>query len=226
VPAGRSERFTAYRHHAVFTNSPLSMHDAEGGHRDHAIIEQVIADLKGGSLAHMPFGVFSANTAWTRLAAIAFNLTCAASVLASAFHAKATTATIRAQLITVSAGIARSARRLRMHLPQHALGERLEPAVHHRLRPTGHSHPLTTQPQAPRRTTRSGKTGQTGSSLMPPPADKIIRRQDPAENGSTADRSSADADLVTVSPDTRPQAAEFRPRGMTGFGTLKGWLAW
>ena len=48
---------------------------------------------------------------------MAFNLTRAAGVLASAFHAKATTGTIRAQLINVPARIARSARRLTLHLP-------------------------------------------------------------------------------------------------------------
>lgn len=48
----------------------------------------------------------------------AFNLTRAAGALASAFHAKATTATIRDQLISVPARIARSARRLVLHLPR------------------------------------------------------------------------------------------------------------
>ena len=38
--------------------------------------------------------------------------------LASRFHARATTAAIRAQLIAVPARIARSARRLRLHLPE------------------------------------------------------------------------------------------------------------
>jgi hypothetical protein len=119
VPPGQHELFAAYRHHAVFTDSPLAMLAAEASHRDHAIVEQVIADLKNGPLAHMPSGSFSANSAWTVLAAIAFNLTRAAGVLASTFHAKATTATIRAQLITVPARIARSARKTRLHLPQH-----------------------------------------------------------------------------------------------------------
>ncbi|MBW8879681.1 MAG: transposase, partial [Acidobacteria bacterium] len=118
VPAGQSELFAAWRHHAVFTDSPLPTLDAEASHRDHAIVEQVIADVKGGPLAHMPSGSFSANGAWTVLAAIAFNLTRAAGVLASTFHAKATTATIRAQLIAVPARLARSARRIRMHLPR------------------------------------------------------------------------------------------------------------
>ncbi|MFH8554386.1 hypothetical protein [Streptomyces celluloflavus] len=42
-----------------------------------------------------------------------------AGTLASAFHAKAITATIRAHLIHVPARLARSARRLRLHLPEH-----------------------------------------------------------------------------------------------------------
>lgn len=50
---------------------------------------------------------------------MAFNLTRTAGVLASAFHAKATTGTIRAQLIHVPARLAHSARRTVMHLPTH-----------------------------------------------------------------------------------------------------------
>jgi hypothetical protein len=50
--------------------------------------------------------------------AIAHNLTRAAGVLASPFHARATTATIRAHLVNVPARLARGARRLTLHLPQ------------------------------------------------------------------------------------------------------------
>ncbi|MFR9804108.1 hypothetical protein ACL02T_17695 [Pseudonocardia sp. RS010] len=38
--------FTVYRYHAVFTDSPQPLLRAEAAERDHAIIEQVIADLK------------------------------------------------------------------------------------------------------------------------------------------------------------------------------------
>ena len=117
VADAQGELFPAWRHHAVFTDSPLPMLDAEAAHRRHAIIEQVIADLKNGPLAHLPSGRFAANSAWLVLAAIAFNLTRAAGCLASAFHAKATTATIRRQLLTVPARITRSARRLTLRLP-------------------------------------------------------------------------------------------------------------
>ena len=52
----QGELFTAYRYHAVFTNSALELIQAEATHRGHAIIEQVIADLKDGPLAHLPSG--------------------------------------------------------------------------------------------------------------------------------------------------------------------------
>jgi len=115
----QQELFTAYRYHAVFTDSPLVLVQAEKTHRAHAIIEQVHADLKHGPLAHLPSGSFRGNSAWLVLAAIAFNLTRAAGCLASAFHARATTGTIRTQLINVPARLAHSARNLRLHLPKH-----------------------------------------------------------------------------------------------------------
>ena len=70
---------------------------ADKTHRGHAIIEQVHADLKAGPLAHLPSGVFTANSAWLVLAVIAFNLTRTAGVIADRVGrlARATTATIR-----------------------------------------------------------------------------------------------------------------------------------
>jgi hypothetical protein len=117
LPDEQGELFPAWRHHAVFTDSPLVMLQAEADHRRHAIIEQVIADLKNGPLAHLPSGRFNANGAWLALAAMAFNLTRAAGALASLFHARATTATIRRQLINIPARPVRSARRIHLRLP-------------------------------------------------------------------------------------------------------------
>jgi hypothetical protein len=118
VPAGQGELFTTWAHHALFTDTTLEMLEAERTHRAHAVIEQVHADLKSGPLAHLPSSSFPANSAWLVLAAIAFNLTRAAGALASVFHAKATTATIRRHLIAVPARMARSARQLTIHLPK------------------------------------------------------------------------------------------------------------
>ena len=113
----QGELFPVWRHHAVFTDSPLTLLQAEADHRRHAIIEQVIADLKNGPLTHLPSGRFNANGAWLVLAAMAFNLTRAAGALASPFHARATTATIRRQLINVPARPVRSARRVLLRMP-------------------------------------------------------------------------------------------------------------
>ena len=114
--------FETYRYHAFFTDSSLPLLQADRTHRKHAIVEQVIADLKNGPLAHLPSGTFTANAAWLVLAAIAFNLTRAAGCLAAArtssLHARATTGTLRAELINLPARLARSGRRLVLHLPQ------------------------------------------------------------------------------------------------------------
>lgn len=118
-PQGQGELFTTYRFHAVFTDSPLTLVEAEKAHRQHAIVEQVIADLKGSALAHAPSGMFNANAAWLLLACLAYNLTRAAGALASLFHSKATTATIRADLIEVPARLAYSGRQHIWHLPEH-----------------------------------------------------------------------------------------------------------
>jgi hypothetical protein len=116
---GQGELFTAWRYHALFTDSPFEMIQAEAHHRDHAIIEQVFADWNDGPLAHLPSGHFPAGAAWLTLAAITANLTRAAGVLASPFHARARGATIRAGLITVAARIARHGRgHITLHLPE------------------------------------------------------------------------------------------------------------
>lgn len=113
--------FPVWRHHAVFTDSPLPMLTAEADHRRHAIIEQVIADLKNGPLAHLPSNQFMANSGWLVLAAMAFNLSRAVGVAAGGRHAAAVTATIRTHLIGVAGRIVRSARRTTLRLPSNWL---------------------------------------------------------------------------------------------------------
>ena len=100
-------------------------------------------------MAHLPSGSFMANSAWLVMAAIAFNLTRAAGCLASAFHARATTSTMRAHLINVPARLARSARKLRAApAPALALGTGLDATVrrdpgttHRSLNPTTAARP-------------------------------------------------------------------------------------
>ncbi len=163
----QGELFPLWRHHAIFTNSPLPMLTAEADHRRHAIIEQVIADLKNGPLAHLPSGSFAANSAWLVLAAIAFNLTRATVTLASAFHARATTATIRAQLINVAARVSPSARRATLHLPTNWPGPGLAATVHRRHRATRRR--LSIRPPRGPTGTNSGNAEQIGRLTTPRP---------------------------------------------------------
>jgi hypothetical protein len=117
--AGPGEPLPAWRYHAVFTDSPFELVQAEGQHRDHAVIEQVLADWTDGPLAHLPSGHFAANAAWLSIAAMAHNLLRAAGALASLLFAKARAATIRRDLIAVAARTARHGRgHLTLHLPE------------------------------------------------------------------------------------------------------------
>jgi hypothetical protein len=112
----QGELFASWRHHAFITNSALDMIAADQAHRDHAVVEQVIAELKDGPLAHLPSGRYAANAAWTSCAVIAFNLARAATIAAGMSTAR--WATVRRRLIAVPARIAATGRRLILHLPQ------------------------------------------------------------------------------------------------------------
>jgi hypothetical protein len=116
---GMDELFPAWRHHAVLTDSPFELVQAESQHRGHAIVEQVFADVTSGPLAHLPSGHFAANAAWLSIAAMAHNLLRAAGALASLPLAKARAATIRRDLIAVAARTARHGRgHITLHLPE------------------------------------------------------------------------------------------------------------
>jgi len=113
------ELFPVWRHHPFLTNSTEPTADADITHRRHAIIETVFADLIDGPLAHLPSGRFAANSAWAICAAMTHNLLRAAGTLTSDRHAVARGATMRRQIVTVPARLARPQRRPMMHLPAH-----------------------------------------------------------------------------------------------------------
>jgi len=113
------ELFPVWRHHPFFTNSDEPTTAADITHRRHAIIETVFADLIDGPLGHMPSGLFSANSAWAICAVMTHNLLRAAGTLSSPKHAVARGATLRRQIVTVPARIARPQRRPTLHLPEH-----------------------------------------------------------------------------------------------------------
>jgi len=72
--AAQGELFPDWQHFPFLTNrsEPITLVEAE--HRQHAVVELVIRDLKDQALAHFPSGHFHANSAWRVIAALAHNL--------------------------------------------------------------------------------------------------------------------------------------------------------
>jgi len=114
---GQGELFAAYRHHAFVTNSTLTTTDADVAHRAHAVVEQVIAELKEGPLASLPSGSYAANAAWLAHTVIAFNLARAVGATTPG-QQRARWQTLRRRIINVPARVTTSARRLTLHLPR------------------------------------------------------------------------------------------------------------
>ena len=61
----QAQLFPNWRHHAFITNVALDKVAADEFHRNHAVVELAIRDLKeGAGLEHCPSGNYSANAAW------------------------------------------------------------------------------------------------------------------------------------------------------------------
>ncbi len=64
-----------WRHHAFLTDLDGNVIDIDRFHREHAVVELAIKDLKAGAgLEHLPSGRFSANSAWFQIAILAHNM--------------------------------------------------------------------------------------------------------------------------------------------------------
>ena len=120
LAAGQDTIFDVYRHHGFFTTISSKILDtvaADQVHRQHAVIEQVNAELKAGPLAHMPSGRFQANAAWLAITAMAHNLMRTGATIIGGAMARVRAMTLRTRIITIPARIAHRARRLILHLP-------------------------------------------------------------------------------------------------------------
>lgn len=115
--SAQAELFESWRHHALITNRDEAIALVEAEHRAHAVIELAIRDLKAGPLAHFPSGEFSANSAWTQLAAIAHNLARWSQRIALPEASPRMLETYRRRLLGIPGRIARSGRKLCLHLP-------------------------------------------------------------------------------------------------------------
>ncbi len=107
-----------YRYHAFITDRAGTARELEADHRQHAVIETYIDDLKHGlGLNHLPSGRFAANAAWLALTLLAHNLLrwLGALLAGASWQAK----TWRHRLLSLPGRLVRSGRRTRLRLPAH-----------------------------------------------------------------------------------------------------------
>ena len=113
----QAELFPDWRHFAFVTNRDQDIAIVEAEHREHAVVEQVIADLKDQALAHFPSGHFSANAAWTVLGALAHNLLRWTQLLGLPDTTVRAARTLRRRLLSIPGRLTRHARGWTLHLP-------------------------------------------------------------------------------------------------------------
>jgi hypothetical protein len=106
-----------WRYFPLLTNRTETIDVVEAEHRQHAVVELAIRDLKDQALAHFPSGVFSANSAWTVIAAIAHNLTRWTTVIGLPGETVRAARTLRRRLLQIPGRLTRSARKWTLHLP-------------------------------------------------------------------------------------------------------------
>ncbi len=102
---------------AFVTNRADDLAIVEAEHRQHAVVELAIRDLKDQALAHFPSGRFTANAAWTVIAALAHNLLRWTSVIGLPGHTIRAGRTVRRRLLALPGRLTRTARRWTLHLP-------------------------------------------------------------------------------------------------------------
>ena len=108
-----------WRHHAFLTDLTGDIVDVDRFHREHAVVELAIKDLKAGAgLEHLPSGVFSANSAWFQIAILAHNMIRWTAHLGGHRTDRQIVArTIRTQLLALPARLVNRAGRLTLRLP-------------------------------------------------------------------------------------------------------------
>jgi hypothetical protein len=106
-----------WRHFCFITNRTEDIVIVESEHRDHAVVEQVIAELKDQALVHFPSGDFNANGAWTVLGALAHNLLRWTQLIGLPDSTVRAARTLRRRLITIAGRLTRHGRAWTLHLP-------------------------------------------------------------------------------------------------------------
>lgn len=120
TPGSQLALFATYDYHAFITDRTEDGLVVEYDHRRHAVVEDVIRDLKYGvGLNHLPSGRFAANAAWMMLNVLAHNLGRWVVRIGLGTTAQPmTTKTIRTRFLDVAGRRTTSGRRDTFHLPE------------------------------------------------------------------------------------------------------------
>jgi hypothetical protein len=113
----QAELWPDWRHFPFLTNRIEDIALVEAEHRQHAVVELTIRDLKDQALAHFPSGQFNANSAWTVIAAIAHNLQRWTSVIGLYGETVRVARTMRRRLLQIPGRLTRTGRQWTLHLP-------------------------------------------------------------------------------------------------------------
>ena len=113
----QGELFPDWKHFPFATNRSEEIAIVEAEHRQHAVVELVIRDLKDQALAHFPSGQFHANAAWTVIAALAHNLLRWTEVLGLPGRTIRAARTLRRRLLTLPGRLTTHAGQWTLHLP-------------------------------------------------------------------------------------------------------------
>ena len=113
----QAELWPDWRHHAFLTNRTEPLPVVEAEHRQHAVVELSIRDLKDQALAHFPSGRFLANAAWTVIAAVAHNLLRWTTLIGLPDSIVPAARTLRRRLLTIPGRLAATGRRMTLRMP-------------------------------------------------------------------------------------------------------------
>jgi hypothetical protein len=113
----QAELFPVWQHYPFATNRDEEIALVEAEHRQHAVVELCIRDLKDQALEHFPSGQFNANAAWTVIACLAHNLVRWTGLLGLPNSTIRAARTLRRRLLALPGRLTSHAGRWTLHLP-------------------------------------------------------------------------------------------------------------
>ncbi len=113
----QAELWPDWRHFPFLTNRTEDIALVESEHRQHAVVELTIRDLKDQALAHFPSGQFNANSAWTVIACLAHDLARWTSIIGLPGDTVRAARTFHRRLLRIPGRLTYTARRWTLHLP-------------------------------------------------------------------------------------------------------------